>query len=73
MTDVVDLMDFENPDCKGCTDKTKRICGKTFDIDGPGKIGAIFTCENRSCRAIREAKNLFLVNSMRAEKEEPNE
>ena len=73
MTDVVDLTDFENPDCKGCNDPTKYIAGKTFDIEGPGRVGVMYACENSRCRAIRNAKNLFLVHSMRAEEGEQGE
>lgn len=60
---VVDLTDFEHPDCKACQDPTKRVAAKTFDLEGPGQVGVIYTCENMPCRRVRNAKDLFLIRT----------
>jgi len=61
---IIDLTDFDTPDCKICTDPTKRVSSRTFDVEGPGRVGVIYTCENKTCRTIRQAKNLFLLRSV---------
>lgn len=61
---IIDLTDFDTPDCKRCKDPTKRVAAKTFDVEGPGKVGVIYTCDNRKCRSVRQAKDLFLIRSI---------
>ena len=50
MAGIIDLNEIDLPDCKACTDPTKRISGHTFDVEGPGVIGTCYSCENRRCR-----------------------
>ena len=58
---VIDLTNYDSPDCKVCTDQTKRITGMVFDAEGPGITTAIYTCKNRKCRKIRNVKAMFLL------------
>lgn len=67
-SNVVDLTDFDTPDCKACKDSTKYISGKMFDADGPGEVTAVYSCKNQACRKIRKAKDLYLIRSMGASK-----
>lgn len=64
---VIDLMDFENPDCASCEEPTKRVSAKTFDVEGPGRVGVIYDCDNRQCKSIKNAKGVFLMRSLRGE------
>lgn len=56
MGELIDLTDDDFPECESCDEPTKRIAGKTFDLDGPGQVGMMFHCENRACNALRQAK-----------------
>ena len=61
---VIDLTDFDTPDCETCTDQTKYISGKMFDAGGPGEVTVTYGCKNQQCRKIRDAKGLYLIRSM---------
>lgn len=54
MCDVIPI--DQPPDCDSCKDPTKRIAGKTIDLEGPGKVGLLYDCDNivckRKCNAI---------------------
>lgn len=50
MVEIVDLNTIGLPDCKSCTDPTKRISGYTMDVEGPGMPGVCYSCKNRQCR-----------------------
>ena len=50
MNEIVDLNKIDLPDCKACTDPTKRVLGRTMDMEGPGIPGALYVCKNRRCR-----------------------
>lgn len=56
MGDLIDLTPDDFPECETCNEPSKRETGKTFDLDGPGKIGTMYHCENRACNALRLAK-----------------
>lgn len=56
MAELIDLTSDDFPECESCNEPTKRIVGKTFDMDGPGKVGAMYHCDNRACNALRQAK-----------------
>lgn len=58
---VIDLTNYDSPDCKLCADQTKRITGMVFDAEGSGITTAIYTCKNRKCRKIRNVKDMFLL------------
>ena len=58
---VIDLTNYDSPNCKLCADQTKRITGMVFDAEGPGITTAIYTCKNRKCRKIRNVKDMFLL------------
>ena len=48
MAEIVPL--GEIPDCETCQDISKRVIGKTIDLEGPGKVGAVYDCDNRECK-----------------------
>ena len=56
MAELIDLTSDDFPECESCNEPTKRIAGKTFDIDGPGQVGTMYHCDNRACNALRQAK-----------------
>lgn len=56
MAELIDLTSDDFPECESCNEPTKRIVGKTFDIDGPGKVGTMYDCDNRACNALKQAK-----------------
>lgn len=56
MAELIDLTSDDFPECESCNEPTKRIVGKTFDIDGPGKVGTMYDCDNRACNALKLAK-----------------
>ena len=41
--------------CDTCDEPTRRKVGTTFDVDGPGRVGALYHCDNRKCQALRRA------------------
>lgn len=64
MAEIIDLNKIDLPDCKACTDYTKRISAYTMDVEGPGMPGVLYSCENRRCRAKRNeiAKYIMRVD-----------
>ena len=56
MGDLIDLTSDDFPECETCNEPSKRTVGKTFDLDGPGKVGTMYDCDNRACNALRLAK-----------------
>ena len=48
MEQIIHLGDL--PDCEKCTHPSKRIIGKTIDLEGPGKVGAVYDCDNLPCK-----------------------
>ena len=56
MAELIDLTSDDFPECESCNEPTKRIVGKTFDLDGPGQVGTMYNCDNRACNALRHAK-----------------
>ena len=56
---IIDLIQIEPPDCACCEEKSKRVTGKTFDTEGPGKVGVIYDCENEHCKKRKQAIELF--------------
>lgn len=53
---MIDLTSDDFPECENCNEATKRIVGKTFDVDGPGQAGTMYDCDNGACNALRQAK-----------------
>lgn len=47
MAEIIDLATLPEPDCDGCNEPTKFVVGKTFDVEGPGRVGALYGCGNR--------------------------
>ena len=49
------IIDLENDllfdDCETCKEPTKRVFFRAFDIDGPGRISTVYTCDNKPCKA----------------------
>lgn len=60
MADIIDLDDLEFPECEKCRDPSKRILGRTMDLDGPGMPGVLYQCDNKKCRGKRYAIGNFL-------------
>lgn len=56
MAELIDLTSDDFPECETCNEPSKRTVGKTFDLDGPGQVGTMYHCENRSCNSLRIAK-----------------
>ena len=48
MAEIITLGEFA--DCDTCQDVSKRVSGKTFDVEGPGKVGVIYDCDNKKCK-----------------------
>lgn len=66
MSDVIELSQIEAPDCSKCKETTKRVIGKTFDIEGPGMVGIIYDCNNEKCKSRKEALELYQMRSIGA-------
>lgn len=48
MTDrILDLSKLELPNCEKCTSPSKKLIGRTMDVEGPGKAGVLFDCHNK--------------------------
>lgn len=45
----------EFPDCEACNELSKRVIARTIDLDGPGKVGFLYSCDNKICRKKKEA------------------
>lgn len=56
MAELIDMTSDDFPECENCNEPTKRIVGKTFDVDGPGQVGTMYDCDNGACNALRQAK-----------------
>ena len=56
MAELIDLTSDDFQECESCNEPTRRIVGKTFDMDGHGKVGTMYDCDNRACNALRMAK-----------------
>lgn len=65
MSEIVDLNKIDLPDCKVCTNATKRIRAYTMDVEGPGIPGVLYSCENKRCRDKRNeiAKYIMRVEA----------
>lgn len=62
MTDrIVDLSKLELPNCEKCNSPSKKLIGRTMDVEGPGKAGVLFDCHNKKCRARRHEIGRFIV------------
>lgn len=48
VAEIIQLGDL--PDCEKCTEPSKRICGRTIDLEGPGKAGVVYDCDNLPCK-----------------------
>lgn len=60
---LIVLSDLEIPDCEKCAEKTKKIIAKTFDVEGPGIVGNIYSCYKKSCRAKKNVIALYHLRS----------
>lgn len=66
MAEIIDLeKDPLFSDCKSCKEPTKRVSGRTFDIDGPGVPGVIYDCDNRPCKSRNNAIASFVMRRAR--------
>ena len=39
----------EFPDCEACEEPSKRVVARTIDLEGPGKVGHHYGCDNKVC------------------------
>ena len=53
MGELIDLTSDDFPECKDCPEPSKRVIGKTFDLEGRGQVGSLYHCENKQCNALR--------------------
>jgi len=60
MAEIIDLGNLELPDCESCRDPSKRILGRTMDLEGTGVPGVLYRCDNRKCRSRYNAIGNFL-------------
>ena len=44
-----------------CQEATKRVMARTMDVEGPGVPGVIYTCDNRPCKAKRNAVGAYIL------------
>lgn len=51
----------DNPDCKCCSEPTKRYVGRTIDAEGPGVVSKLYACDNQECRDKKKAQGDFQV------------
>ena len=65
---VIDMTSDEflfSPSCEHCEEPTKRITGRTFDVEGPGMIGKAYACDNRRCKRLKDLKGAYLLALIR--------
>lgn len=62
MCDVIPIDQL--PDCDSCKAPSKRIAGKTFDVEGPGKVGLLYDCDNIVCKRKRDASASVIVRQV---------
>lgn len=60
---IIGLAEIEAPDCPMCKEKTKRISGKTFDIEGPGMVGVLYDCKNERCKKQKREVEAFQLRA----------
>ena len=61
---VINLTDVDfllSPDCRTCQEPTKRVTGKTFDLEGPGMVGVMYGCDNYRCKECKDRKCSYLL------------
>lgn len=46
---------------EACQEATKRVMARTMDVEGPGVPGVIYTCDNRPCKAKRNAVGAYIL------------
>ena len=50
---IIDLSALALPDCEECDEPSRRIVGKTFDVEGPGRVGRLYRCDRpEKCDAV---------------------
>lgn len=65
---VIDLTDVDfllSPDCRTCQEPTKRVTGKTFDLEGHGMVGVMYGCDNYRCKECKDRKCSYLLELTR--------
>lgn len=66
MGDLINLTDIDylmTPYCSTCQEKTKRVSGHTFDLEGPGQVGTLYDCKNQKCKRIKDLKGKYLLRN----------
>lgn len=61
MAEIITLDAGLLPDCAACQEATKRVMARTMDVEGPGVPGVIYTCDNRPCKAKRNAVGAYIL------------
>lgn len=59
MADIITL--GELPNCETCQDVSKRVIGKTIDLEGPGKVGMVYDCDNQECKRKNNAHMSYII------------
>ena len=61
MAEIISLGVDLLPDCAACAEPTKRVAARTMDVEGPGVPGVIYTCDNRPCKARKNAIGAYIL------------
>lgn len=61
MAEIINLGVDILPDCAACQEATKRVMARTMDVEGAGVPGVIYTCDNRPCKAKRNAVGAYIL------------
>lgn len=61
MPEIISLDTDLLPDCAACQEATKRVLARTMDVEGPGVPGVIYGCDNRPCKARRNAVGAYIL------------
>ena len=59
----------EIADCEECKEPSKRVIAKTIDLEGPGKVGRLYDCDNRYCKNKRNIALSYIVRKEIANRE----
>ena len=58
----------ELPDCEACEEISKRLIARTIDLDGPGKVGRLYSCDNKVCAKKKWAAFGYLLRKEMVER-----
>ena len=59
----------EIADCDSCKEVSKRVIARTIDLDGPGKVGKLYDCDNKYCKKKRGISLSYIIRKEIANRE----